>query len=191
MAQSSRRYMQSTDSSSLWNFTLSPGWTSAEIAVLRLALMKVGCGRWQEILRFLPGKTVSQLNLQAQRLFGQQSLAEFAELHVDPLKVFEANAALQGDGVVRKNGMIVNQGAQLTAAETRARIAANRERYGISKEEAEVIEVPAPGKAEAGEEGPPLTRSAKLVLLELLHERRREVEERLEALRREGKRSRA
>jgi hypothetical protein len=74
MAQWSSHHRRSTDSRSLWNFTLSPGWVEDEIRVLRLAIMKLGMGRWQEVLRFLPGKTVSQLNLQAQRMFGQQSL---------------------------------------------------------------------------------------------------------------------
>jgi hypothetical protein len=74
MANWSLHLMRSTDSKSLWNYTLSPGWREEEISVLRLALMKFGVGRWNRIREFLPGKTVAQLNLQTQRLFGQQSL---------------------------------------------------------------------------------------------------------------------
>lgn len=47
------------------------------MAILRLALMKYGIGRWVQILDtgLLPGKLIQQLNGQTQRLLGQQSLA--------------------------------------------------------------------------------------------------------------------
>jgi hypothetical protein len=47
-----------------------------ETEVLRKAIMKWGFGRWKEIVdnRCLPHKTPAQLNLQAQRMVGQQSL---------------------------------------------------------------------------------------------------------------------
>ena len=77
----------SSDSKSLWNVSVAPGnrlesaservgWTKSEIEVLRLALMKYGIGSWNQLvqLRILPGKTVSQIVCQAQRLIGQQSL---------------------------------------------------------------------------------------------------------------------
>jgi hypothetical protein len=64
------------DSPSLWNGTLSPGWTREEIQILRLAIMKFGVGSWSKIIASgcLPGKNRAQLNLQTQRLMGQQSL---------------------------------------------------------------------------------------------------------------------
>lgn len=51
------------DSKSLWNYTLSPGWTEKEVDVFRIALMKFGIGRWSKIVeaRCLPGKTVAQV----------------------------------------------------------------------------------------------------------------------------------
>ena len=60
-----------------WNFTPSPGWTKEEAAILKLCLMKFGVGKWVQILEtgLLPGKLIQQLNGQAQRLLGQQSLA--------------------------------------------------------------------------------------------------------------------
>ena len=63
-----------------WNFTPSPGWTKDQVAILRLALMKYGIGRWVQILDtgLLPGKLIQQLNGQTQRLLGQQSLAGIA-----------------------------------------------------------------------------------------------------------------
>jgi len=66
----------SSHSRSLFNGSLSPGWTREECEILRLAIMKIGVGGWKEIIESgcLPGKTPSQLNLQTQRLCGQQSI---------------------------------------------------------------------------------------------------------------------
>ena len=86
------------DSKSLHNYTLSPGWTKAEVEILQIALMKFGIGKWKKIQKtnILPSKTISQMNLQTQRLLGQQSLAEFMGLHVDTRKVFADNQLKQG-----------------------------------------------------------------------------------------------
>jgi hypothetical protein len=82
-----------SDSKSLWNYTLSPGWTNEEVDVLKIALMKFGIGKWKRIKKSncLPSKTIAQMNLQTQRLIGQQSLAEFMGLHVDLQKIFQDN----------------------------------------------------------------------------------------------------
>ena len=37
------------DSKSLHNYTLSPGWTVAEVDILKIALMKFGIGKWKKI----------------------------------------------------------------------------------------------------------------------------------------------
>ncbi len=81
------------DSKSLWNYTLSPGWTEDEVEVLKIALMKFGIGKWKKIKKSncIPGKTIAQMNLQTQRLLGQQSLAEFMGIHIDLKKVFQEN----------------------------------------------------------------------------------------------------
>jgi hypothetical protein len=72
-----RNVLRSNDSLSLWNCTLSPGWTEEESEILRKALMKFGVGNWAKIIESgcLPGKTNAQMNLQLQRLLGQQSTA--------------------------------------------------------------------------------------------------------------------
>ncbi len=82
-----------SDSKSLWNYTLSPGWTNEEVEVLKIALMKYGIGKWRRIQKSncLPGKTIAQMNLQTQRLLGQQSLAEFMGINVDLERVFKDN----------------------------------------------------------------------------------------------------
>lgn len=69
----------------------------------------------------LPGKTNAQMNIQLQRMLGQQSTAgasggniksnsslEFAGLHIDPLVIGEKNSKLQGPDIKRKNNFIVN-----------------------------------------------------------------------------------
>ena len=54
------------ESKSLWNYSLSPGWTKDEVQVLTLALMKFGIGRWRKIeeSRVLPTKSIQQCYLQ-------------------------------------------------------------------------------------------------------------------------------
>ena len=43
-------------------------------------------------------------------MLGKQSTAEFAGLHMDVLKVGELNSRLEGPGITRKSGMIINTG---------------------------------------------------------------------------------
>jgi len=134
------------ESASLWNFTLSPGWNRKETEVLRLALMKFGVGNWSEILECncLPGKTVVQLNNQTQRMLGQQSTAEFADLHIDVLQVGLFNSTLQSPLVTRKGGIIINTGDRLKTDEIRKKVEENRIKYELPKDAWSRIELPKP-----------------------------------------------
>ncbi len=84
--------------------------------------MKLGIGAWQKIakLNVLPGKTPAQLNLQCQRMMGQQSLRgscvshrlillEFMGVRLDPENVWIENNKKEG---VRKNGCLINTGSK-------------------------------------------------------------------------------
>eukprot|EP00126_Sphaerothecum_destruens_P002369 Sdes_comp15811_c0_seq1m4883 len=115
-----------------------------ELDILVLALKKYGIGRWTAIIESncLPGKQPNQLNNQTQRLLGQQSTAEFMGLHIDPLKVKEANDKLQGPDIKRKNGCIINTGNALSAIERKRLVAENKEKYGIDVSEYSKIELP-------------------------------------------------
>jgi len=79
---------------------------------LRLALIKYGCGNWDKIMYYFPFKKTFQMNIQTQRMFGQQSLREFNGLHLDPKIVLQKNALRSN--VPRKSGMII---AKTTKAE--------------------------------------------------------------------------
>lgn len=84
--------------------------------------MKFGFSEWRQIQSvrccctlfdmkvLLPNKTAAQIVLQTQRMIGQQSLAEFSTLRIDPLRVGLVNRMKRGAGVVRKNGIIINIG---------------------------------------------------------------------------------
>jgi hypothetical protein len=130
------------DSASLWNVSLSPGWTAEDSRLLELALAKFGIGRWQQIVRsgVLPGKSVSQLNLQTQRLLGQQSTREFMGLHIWCSKVGQKNALLVD--APRKNGCIINEGRNISPEETVRRKAQNRLLYQLSDAEIAAIQLP-------------------------------------------------
>lgn len=121
-------------SKSLWNYALSPGWTKQEVEILKIALMKFGVGRWKNIEKSecLPTKTIAQMYLQAQRLVGQQSLAEFMGLHIDLEQIWLKNQAKEGPGVLRKYGCIINTGDTLNAAQVKKLREKNKREFGLS-----------------------------------------------------------
>lgn len=127
---------------SLWNFTASPGWTEDEMRRLRLCLMVFGVGRWSQIAQsgHLVGKTISQLNLQTQRLLGQQSLAEFTGLRVDAADVFVVNQERIQQGAKTKMGVVVNQGPNPSRDVVMQRLRENRTRFALSEERARLAE---------------------------------------------------
>ncbi|ORX56339.1 hypothetical protein DM01DRAFT_1320556 [Hesseltinella vesiculosa] len=135
MKAGARNVLRSNDSASLWNCTLSPGWTEQESEILRQLAIKFGIGNWAKIIESdcLPGKTNAQMNLQLQRLLGQQSTAEFAGLHIDPKVIGEKNSKIQGPHIKRKNTTIVNTGGKLSREELRERQAKNKEMYEMPK----------------------------------------------------------
>nr|CAG8519258.1 13889_t:CDS:2 [Entrophospora candida] len=124
----------------------SARWSREECDVFRKALMKFGIGNWAKIIesQCLPGKTNAQMNLQLQRMLGQQSTAEFASLHIDPLVIGEKNSKIQGPDIKRKNNCIVNTGGKPTRVEIKKKIEKNKELYEISEEEWLKIELPKP-----------------------------------------------
>ena len=60
-------------SASLWNTSLSPGWTALETKLLKVAVMKFGIGKWTALYnaKILPTKLIMSCYLQLQRLMGQ------------------------------------------------------------------------------------------------------------------------
>jgi hypothetical protein len=92
----------------------------------------------------LPGKQIQQLNGQTQRLLGQQSLAEYSGMCMDVDAIRSDNNAKQGPETVRKSGLIVNQGGKLSKEGLVALREANLEKYGLSQEEKDAVELPEP-----------------------------------------------
>jgi len=123
-------------SASLWNSVVSPGFTQEEVDLLRLALIKHGCGSWVKILHHFPFKKCFQLNIQTQRMFGQQSLREFNGLHLDPKIVLQKNALREN--VARKNGMIIAK----TSKEERMKAHEEWKKLEVSKEERAKLNIP-------------------------------------------------
>jgi hypothetical protein len=163
--------MHDNDSKSLWNYTLSPGWTKQEVEAFRLALMKFGMGRWTAIVmsNVLPGKTVGQLNNQMQRMIGQQSTNEFQGLHIDPKFISIENEKKEG---VRKNGCLINTGLNPTREIVRRKREENKKKWGLSQEEIDAIVLPVLSTADMG----------KSVSTELTENERREKLIRLQEL---------
>ena len=122
-------YPNQSDSTSLWNYSLFPGWSEEEVEVLKIALIKYGIGHWTRIQKVncLPGKTIVQMYLQTQRLIGQQSLAEFMGLHVNLEKIFLDNK--KKVNVLRKNNYIINTGDNLTTEKKNKLLQENKDKY--------------------------------------------------------------
>lgn len=137
-----KNHIKHNQSKSLWNYTLSPGWSPEEVEVLKNALQKFGIGRWRKIIKSecLPGKSIGQIYLQTQRLMGQQSLGDFMGLHIDIEKVFVDN--LRKQNVLRKNRCIVNTGNNPNPNERKLKIEENNTNYGISTDVVKRIKLP-------------------------------------------------
>lgn len=134
-------------SKSLWNYTLSPGWTPEEVEVLKKALQKFGIGQWKKIIdaECLPKKSIGQIYLQTQRLMGQQSLGEFMRLHIDIERVFIDNS--KKTNVMRKNKCIVNTGDNPNQEERKRKIEENRKKYGLELSAVKKIKLPKKNKS--------------------------------------------
>lgn len=132
---------------SLWNYTLSPGWSRAEVEVLKLALQKFGIGKWSRIIRSecLPGKSIGQIYLQTQRIMGQQSLGDFMGLHIDIQRVFIDNGKRQN--VTRKNNCIINTGDNPNKLERQRKIRENGIKYGLPPGAVQCIRLPKRSKS--------------------------------------------
>jgi hypothetical protein len=175
------------DSKSLWNYTLSPGWTPKEVDVFRLALMKYGLGKWTTIVekRIIPGKTVGQLNNQMQRMIGQQSTSEFQGLHIDPSLIFAFNTTREGK---RKNGILVNTGENPTTEKVRQKRLANQQRWGLSQADIDSIVVPTLREDETNNRIYGQAKLTEAIKIEKLN-RLRVLQEELESVRKRNKMS--
>eukprot|EP01084_Bolivina_argentea_P145967 255709_1 len=133
------RLQNQNDSKSLWNYTLSPGWSGFDAHILRLAIIKYGCGSWRDIGRHFPLKNCNQLNLQTQRLFGQQALAEFNKVNIDPNHVRIVNDEVKG---FRKNQCLINTGNNLSLKKREEKRVEHTKNHGVPKELCDAIKLP-------------------------------------------------
>ena len=64
--QKRKKHGAHNESKSLWNYTLSPGWSQEEVKILKLALQKYGIGKWRSIVNSecLPDKSIGQIYIQ-------------------------------------------------------------------------------------------------------------------------------
>lgn len=131
------------DSKSLWNYALIPGWTQEEVEILKIALTKFGIGRWKKIKMSgcLQSKTTSQINIQTQKLLGQQSLYEYMGLHVDLERVYKDNLLKRSKSEKENRKILVSEG-RVSKEELFKKRMENKIKYGISKRIVRQIEIP-------------------------------------------------
>jgi len=90
----------------------SGSWKPLEAALFRLVVTKYGCGNWEFASFFLPNHNTAQFNTFCQKLFGQQSLAIFSGVCMDPYTAFLENCTTER---LRKNGVIVHEGPPMSS----------------------------------------------------------------------------
>jgi len=92
-------------------------WNPLEARVFYQCMRKYGSGSWDNMPFYLPHQNTSQYNVFGQRLMGQQSLAPFSHLPIDPYVVWKTNAVKPG---LRKSGVKVHEGKAKSSAEKKA-----------------------------------------------------------------------
>lgn len=80
-------------SKSLFNISTAQGWSNEDVEVLRKSIIQFGFGKWKNFQEtgVLPGKNITQMNLQTQRLCLQQSLGGFMNLNIDIYDIRKGN----------------------------------------------------------------------------------------------------
>jgi hypothetical protein len=163
--------IRSGDSPSLWNCSLSPGWTREEIAILRQAIMKFGVGNWLTILNShcLPGKNPAQMSMQAQRMLGQQSIREFMKIQLDTDLVWQKNqrkAATDDAGrYLVKGGILIYNGPNRTREWFRRRLEKNVRRYQLPDSVVNSVRLPAPPRRQPPRASAHAARLRRLAVL--------------------------
>lgn len=136
-------YVISGDSSSLYNNTLSRGWSSEDIRILKLCVAKFGVGDLKSITDYqkesgmLKGKTKAQINEKIRRLLGVNSIIEYKGLNILCDEVGGYNKVKAS---VRKNGLLLND--DLTNEDIEKLKVENKKRFSLTNEEIESIILP-------------------------------------------------
>ncbi|CAO3618754.1 unnamed protein product [Cunninghamella echinulata] len=124
MKAGERNVIRSNDSASLWNVTLSPGWTEDESEILRRCIIRFG------VVDFFLGKQMSNES-SVTTFIGPTKYFRICWYTFDPKHVGNFNATRIGPDIRRKNNTIVNTGGKLTKEELQERKNKNKEIYGL------------------------------------------------------------
>lgn len=115
-----------------------------EVVVFSKLCEKFGLQSWDEMMRFLPWRDRASLRTALCHVIMKQALSEYDGIRANPLIIREDNKRLCKDNpdYTLKGGTFVNQQWGRTPEDWAAIRQQNYEKYHISDEEAEKIEIP-------------------------------------------------
>ena len=117
----------------------------AEIAVLRKICMKYGLQAWDEMVKYIPWRNRAAFRTTLCHIIRKQALSEYDGIKADPFEIQKDNRldtnSVSEDYTV-KGGMLINQKWDRSNSEWEEMRVANMQKYSISDNEAEQIEIP-------------------------------------------------
>jgi hypothetical protein len=116
-----------------------------EIVVFRKICMKYGLQAWDEMEAYLPWRTRAAFRTTLCHIIHKQALSEYSGIRADPFEIQKDNPldfSLGEDSYTVKSGMLVNQRWDRSPGECDEMRSDNIKKYGLTEEEASMIEIP-------------------------------------------------
>lgn len=120
-----------------------------EVSVLRKICMKYGLTQWDLMQGYLPWRQRSALRATICRLIKKQAISEYDNIRADPFAIQKDNEELinnpeklKESGYIFKGGLLVSTKWDRANSEWERARQENTQKYEISKEQAEKINIP-------------------------------------------------
>lgn len=108
----------------------------------RRLCMRYGLTSWNELSRYLPWRSRSDLRLTLMKMIKKQAISEYSQIRADPTAIGSENANLKDQNYKLKGGIWVNKKWDKTPEEKRATRQKNKDKYHINTIDALQIDVP-------------------------------------------------
>ena len=120
---------------------------ASELAVLCKICMKFGLTNWDVMSKFLPWRNRAALRTTMCRIIRKQALSEYDAIRADPIKIQQDNDEIirnigSNPGYLVKGGVLVNAKWDRSQEEWAKIRKENAQKYEISREDADKIEIP-------------------------------------------------
>lgn len=116
--------------------------SQAEIAVLRNICMKYGLQAWDEMVSYMPWRNRAAFRTTLCHIIRKQALSEYEGIRADPFKIQGDNPLAVDGNYDVKGGMLINTNWERTSEELDQLREQNAQKYEISQEESDSIDIP-------------------------------------------------